>query len=66
MKYLRLAGRCRNGYERDGGTRVHAITDKWKSLCGAKPGPKSQGWSSWEEEAATCPRCIDKLKKKGN
>jgi hypothetical protein len=55
-----LAGRCANGSELDSGTRWHAVpTDSWTALCGAKPGRRSAGWSSWyiKDQAVTCPRC---------
>jgi len=62
----RLAGRCSNGFERDGGARFHAVPadDRgvaYVALCGAKPGRRSAGWSSYPGEAVTCPRCLRKL-----
>ena len=55
----RLTGRCANGAERDGGSRWHAINPAThKSLCGAKPGRRSNGWG-WEHgDDVTCPRCL--------
>lgn len=61
-----LAGRCANGSELDSGTRWHAVpTDSWTAICGAKPGRRSAGWSSWyvKDQAVTCPRCAKKVAK---
>ena len=30
-------------------------------LCGAKPGRRSAGWSSYPGEQVTCPKCLRKL-----
>lgn len=63
-----LAGRCANGSELDSGTRWHAVPLgehglSWSALCGAEPGRRSAGWSSWtvRGQAVTCPRCLGKL-----
>jgi hypothetical protein len=63
-----LAGRCANGYERDQGRRIHAVptTDALlangycthRAACGAKPGPRSAGWSLRSGYTVSCPRCI--------
>jgi hypothetical protein len=59
-----LTGRCMNGAERDHGTRAHAVPiGERKALCGAKPGRRSVGWSSYRESTVTCPRCLKKLAK---
>jgi hypothetical protein len=61
---LTLAGRCRNGAERDHGTRWHAVPiGGYKALCGAEPGRRSVGWSSGriEDQGVTCPRCKKRL-----
>lgn len=58
MKALRLAGRCANGAERDGGARYHAVPASGAALCGAKPGRRSAGWSPYEGPAVSCPRCL--------
>lgn len=68
-----MAGRCRNGAERDHGTRFHALPvtkevngDKlgYKALCGAQPGRRSVGWSTWgADQPPTCPGCLRKLQK---
>jgi len=60
-----LAGRCSNGFESDHGHLFHAVRfDNWKSLCGAKPGCRSVGWSDWgKDKPVTCPRCLKKLSK---
>lgn len=65
-----LAGRCANGYERGRGFRVHAVPRSnelerngyclTRALCGAKPGPRSAGWSYFGQRAVTCPRCAAK------
>jgi hypothetical protein len=58
-------GRCANGAERDQGYVLHAIIDgSWTAACGAQPGHKSAGWSSYPKpaEEVNCPRCLKKLK----
>ena len=63
----RLAGRCANGFEADGGSLFHArpLADHgWgqeKALCGASPGRRSAGWSLYPGDAVTCKRCLKKL-----
>jgi hypothetical protein len=68
-----LAGRCANGYERGQGVRVHAVpyTDDLarngyaiqRALCGAKPGPRSAGWSYSGMRLVTCPTCLRALER---
>ena len=68
-----LAGRCANGYERDQGARVHAVPYSdtlarngyaiHAAECGAKPGPRSAGWSLRTHMQPTCPRCLARLAK---
>jgi len=62
---LMLAGRCANGSELDSGIRWHAVVDG-KALCGAIPGRRSVGWSSYTKlhQEVTCPRCLKKINKK--
>jgi hypothetical protein len=63
-----LAGRCANGAERDHGRLHHALPFtrdgiSHKALCGATPGPRSAGWSTWGQgEKVTCERCLRKMK----
>lgn len=66
----RLAGRCANGYERDSGRVTHAVDYNGRSdgdyhmgaaVCGAKPGRRSAGWSSYRWASVTCPRCLRRL-----
>jgi hypothetical protein len=58
----RLAGRCANGAERDGGTLFHAVpAGKWDALCGAHPGRRSAGWSQYAGDGVSCPKCLRKL-----
>ena len=62
-----LAGRCANGCELDQGRRVHAVPYSQdlerngyvigRALCGAKPGPRSAGWSYVGHRSVTCPKC---------
>jgi hypothetical protein len=60
--FLRLMGRCRDGAERDSGTRFHAVrVGCWSAICGAKPGKRSAGWSSHQGTEPTCPLCRDQL-----
>ena len=59
---LRLAGRCLNGAERDGGRRYHAVErldngHANKAVCGATYGRTSAGWSAHPGETVSCPRC---------
>jgi hypothetical protein len=63
---LMLAGRCANGAERDHGSLWHAVRDG-EAVCGATPGRRSVGWSTYTKlgKAATCPRCVKKLQKRG-
>lgn len=68
-----LAGRCANGHERDQGSRVHAVPHSEelerngyvidRALCGAKPGPRSAGWSYTGQRTVTCPKCIARTQK---
>jgi len=65
-RFSRMTGRCANGAERDGGRRVHVVrgrSDWAPALCGAQPGWKGNGWSEHKYTEATCPRCIERLKK---
>ena len=63
FKIRRLTGRCSNGYERDAGSRNHAVpTGSHVAVCGATYGRRSAGWSEYEEEEITCPRCLKKIK----
>jgi len=56
-----LAGRCVDGFERDGGTRIHMLIDG-RALCGATYGRRSAGWSTHPRYVeVTCPRCLRKL-----
>jgi hypothetical protein len=67
MKYLMKPGRCANGAQRDHGTLVHAVDTEYEwgsmeaALCGTRPGRRTPGWSSYEHDAATCPKCLKKL-----
>jgi len=68
---VKLAGRCSNGYERDQGSKIHAlnVTEPVsvfnpyyvKSLCGREPGRRSVGWVERFELVVTCPRCLKKM-----
>lgn len=62
----RLAGRCANGAERDGGRRYHALarfSEFGTALCGAKPGRTSGGWCQpYGDQPVTCPRCLSKIR----
>ena len=63
MKMARLLGRLSNGCESDKGMLVHIVVND-TALCGKKPGPRSVGWSSREEnEAVTCVKCSSKFTK---
>lgn len=67
-----LAGRCVDGAERDSGTLYHArdlrrdgagYFSTFKAFCGAEPGKRSAGWSTYrpKDRQVTCPRCLKKL-----
>lgn len=64
----RLAGRCANGAERDGGRIYHAVALVGEcslggvALCGKTYGRKSAGFV-WETAPVTCPRCKKKMEK---
>ena len=65
ITHARLTGRCSNGSERDGGTKIHLIESfdngvAIKALCGATYGRLSAGWSV-NDGPATCGRCIDRF-----
>jgi hypothetical protein len=57
----RMAGPCRDGWERNGGTRWHALASG-KAICGARC---KSFWSDEAGKAVTCPRCLRKLAKEG-
>ena len=58
----RLAGRCSNGAERDGGELYHAVVQgASRALCNAYPGRQSAGWSEHIGDAVNCPRCLAKI-----
>ncbi len=65
MIIARLAGRCANGAERDGGKLFHILTtfsEFGTALCGATPGKTSGGWCESPGEA-TCIRCKAKAER---
>ena len=63
-RIIQLAGRCASGYEGGHGTRSHAVEMfSNKAMCGAKPGKRSVGWSSYQDKEVTCPRCAEKVAK---
>lgn len=58
-RVLHMAGRCTNGAESDHGTLRHAVEfSKFTAMCGAKPGPRSVGWTIPVETDVTCSRCL--------
>lgn len=64
IRFTYRTGRCANGFERDGGTIIHAVPrHSDRALCGVRPGRRSAGWSeNWDcYSQATCPRCLKKL-----
>lgn len=63
------SGRAWNGAHRDGGVIVHAVpplpettSGDWfdKSLCGAEPGRRGNGWAKTNHEV-TCEKCLKRL-----
>jgi len=70
IHYSYLTGRCRTGSDRQG-VLVHAIAEEdnflpyfGKALCGVRPGRLSGGWSDNWQETATCPKCLDRLRRR--
>lgn len=63
-KILTKAGSCRSGSDRTGNI-AHAILKggNGNAVCGTYPQGKSAGWSSYESEKVTCPKCLSKLSK---
>ncbi len=61
----RKTGRCRNGYERDGGTIWHLTQGEGfkPSFCGLKPGQKGNGWSVHSGNKVNCQKCLFRLAK---
>jgi hypothetical protein len=59
---MSLIGRAANGMQLDSGIRYHAVPFGTRlAKCGAKPGRRSAGWSSYHGDDVTCPRCLKKL-----
>lgn len=66
--HARLAGRCSNGGELDGGRRVHLVEafehgHAERALCGATYGRLSAGWAP-SSGPASCGRCVDRWVKR--
>lgn len=72
MYFTYLTGRNRTATERTG-TLIHAIDDPdyaygpsyAQAICGARPGRRSNGWSDYRSDHATCSKCIKRLEEKG-
>lgn len=65
--YTYLTGRGRTGTDATG-PLIHAISSDFdhypsfgSAICGAKPGKRSNGWSEYRADHATCPKCLKKL-----
>jgi hypothetical protein len=58
-KILTKAGSCRSGHDSTGKI-AHAVVNG-KALCGNSPKGRSAGWSSWESDKVTCPKCLKSL-----
>ncbi|HTU58923.1 MAG TPA: hypothetical protein VMF89_10830, partial [Polyangiales bacterium] len=71
MNYFarKLTGRCADGFERDKGKVLHAVTtdevpSREKALCGAAPGRLSNGLARPDHaKGVTCVRCWARLQK---
>lgn len=62
-RILKLTGRLANGAEGGKGSRYHSVPGGGqKARCGAAPGRRSAGWSSYPGDAVTCPKCLAKLR----
>jgi hypothetical protein len=63
MIYTYLTGRGRTGTDSTG-PLIHAVdTDDsypnfTTAVCGAAPGRRSNGWSEYRADTATCPKCM--------
>jgi hypothetical protein len=55
----RMAGPCRNGWERNGGTKWHALMNG-RAVCGARC---NSFWSDEKGTRVTCSRCLARLAK---
>jgi hypothetical protein len=66
MIYTYLTGRGRTGSDSTG-PLIHAVDtdDSYPNftvaVCGAEPGPRSNGWSEYRAATPTCPKCIKRL-----
>lgn len=61
-RFTHLSGRCRSGRDH-AGQIVHLVPTRSGSMgvavCGKKPAAKSNGWSEYDDDKLTCPRCIE-------
>ena len=61
-RFTHLSGRCRSGGDH-AGCIVHLVPTRNGSMgvavCGKKPAAKSNGWSEYDDDKLTCPRCIE-------
>lgn len=72
MFYSYLTGRGRTGSDSTG-PLYHAINVRGEgpfptfgaAICGARPGKRSNGWSDYLGDHATCPKCLKKLERLG-
>lgn len=70
IKYFarKKSGRAFNSAHRDAGVLTHAVQSdafpSWEpASCGAKPGPRGNGWGVAENDnTITCKKCLSKLK----
>lgn len=60
IRVLRLLGRCTDGAERGAGRHWHAV-EGGVALCGARYGRWSAGWTEYQGERVTCPKCLRKM-----
>lgn len=66
IRPLKMIGRCATGAERDKGARFHAVPEGtgWQpALCGASPGRRGNGWSPYQGDGVTCPRCLSRMER---
>jgi hypothetical protein len=63
-------GRSWNGFHKDRGQIVHAVSNDeesipayWggKAACGTETGSRSFGWSHVPEKEINCPKCLKKM-----
>lgn len=65
--YRMMAGGCRTATDNHG-QLVHAVISDddpaegyVPAMCGATPGRRSNGWSTYKAQEVTCPKCLKRM-----